>query len=73
MYKQGVLNQPLVNQYADLLADVLQEMNPGMEIKKPAYRFINSVDIDNAYAFLGKGLVRTFGRLCQRCGKHEVQ
>lgn len=61
MYKQGVLDQPLVNQYAGLLREVLTKFNPGLTIKKPEYRFINSVDIDNAYAYLGKGLVRNTG------------
>lgn len=61
MYKEGVLDQPLVNQYADLLGDLLLETYPGFKLKKPEYRFINSVDVDNAYAYLGKGLVRNAG------------
>lgn len=61
MYKEGILDQPLVNQYADLLGEVLEKFNPGIEIKKREYKFINTVDIDNAYAYLGKGLVRNAG------------
>ncbi len=61
MFKEGVLDQPLVNQYADLLGDLLEKFNPGIEIKKREYKFINTVDIDNAYAYLGKGLVRNAG------------
>lgn len=61
MFKQGILNRPLVNIYAGFLADKLLELNPGLEIKKPQYDFISTVDIDNAYAYQGKGLVRTAG------------
>lgn len=61
MHKNGVTHQPLVNIYASLLGDALKELNPALEIKKPRYKFINTVDIDNAYAYLGKGLIRTAG------------
>lgn len=61
MMKQGVLHLPLVNLYAQFLGEALREFYPGVEIKKPSYSFTNTVDIDNAYAYLGKGLVRTAG------------
>ncbi|AEV34285.1 hypothetical protein Oweho_3334 [Owenweeksia hongkongensis DSM 17368] len=61
MFKQGVLHRPLVNQYAEFIAKKLLEQNPGLEIKRKKYEFVNTVDIDNAYAFQGKGLVRTVG------------
>lgn len=61
MYKQGVLSQPLVNLYSDHLGQLLTKFYPMLEMKKPSYSFINTVDIDNAYAYQGKGLVRTVG------------
>ncbi len=61
MFKEGLLDQPLVNQYAEILGELITRFNPGIKIKKPEYRFVNSVDIDNAYAYLGKGLVRNAG------------
>lgn len=61
MFKSGFLDKPLVNQYAHMLGEILQKFNPGLELKTSQYKFINSVDIDNAYAYLGKGLVRTSG------------
>lgn len=61
MYREGTLHQPLVNIYAEMLAEVLLEHYPGLEFKRPEYRFVSTVDIDNAYAYLGKGLVRTLG------------
>jgi len=61
MHKQGVLDRPLVNIYASFLADALHELNPSLDLKTRKYEFVNTVDIDNAYAYQGKGLVRTAG------------
>lgn len=61
MFKQGILDRPLVNVYAEFLAEKLLELNPGLELKSKKYEFISTVDIDNAYAYQGKGLVRTAG------------
>lgn len=65
MFKQGVLHRPLVNQYAEFIAEKLLEQNSNLEIKRNKYEFVNTVDIDNAYAFQGKGLVRTVGAYAQ--------
>jgi hypothetical protein len=59
--KKGKLHLPVVNIWANILAEKLLEFYPNLSIKKPAYRFTNTVDIDNAYAYLGKGIMRTFG------------
>lgn len=57
-YHWGVLQRPLVNEYAFLLKDLLQKQYPQLKLNLPRYRFINSVDIDNASAYRGKGLFR---------------
>lgn len=57
-YRWKVLHRPLVNEYAVLLEDLLRAQYPHIAINTPQYRFINSVDIDNAAAFRGKGLFR---------------
>lgn len=61
LYKIDALSIPLVNAWADIIAELLLEHNPTISFKKPKYRFINSVDIDNAAAFLGKGIFRAIG------------
>jgi hypothetical protein len=58
MHKHQCLHLPLVNIYAEMLGEILLQANVNMELRKPSYRFINSVDIDNAAAYLGKGLIR---------------
>jgi len=61
MYREGILHLPLVNIYSQFLAEAIAKMYPGFKTQKPRYRFMASVDIDNAYAYLGKGLVRSAG------------
>ncbi len=65
MYRLGTLNKPLVNAYAEILANLLEEHNPNIVFSRPTYRFYNSVDIDNAAAFLGKGIFRIIGGYMQ--------
>ncbi len=60
-FKNGVLQKPLVNIYAGHIESLLKEKYPNLKFTKPSYKFINTVDIDNAFAFKGKGLVRTLG------------
>ncbi len=61
MHKNGALHRPLVNEYAEMLADVLQRQNPNLKFRRPHYRFLNSVDVDVAYAYLGRGPLRVMG------------
>ncbi|QNR24812.1 polysaccharide deacetylase family protein [Croceimicrobium hydrocarbonivorans] len=65
LYKIDALSIPLVNAWAEIIADLLKEQNPSIEFKKPQYQFYNSVDIDNAAAFLGKGIFRALGGYLQ--------
>ncbi len=61
LFKQGKLHIPVVNAYAALLEKKLLEFYPQLSINKRSYNFVNSIDIDNAYAYLGKGIMRTTG------------
>lgn len=57
-FKHRFLDRPVVNEYADLLAEGLGARFPQLVFNRPEYRFISTVDIDNTYAYLGKGFVR---------------
>jgi hypothetical protein len=60
-YQKNFLQKPLVNQYAAFLRDLLLRHYPSMVFPERKYRFISTIDIDNAWAFLEKGLMRTIG------------
>lgn len=61
MMRLEALDQPLVNIYAQWLGELLQEHNYGLALRKPEYRFLPTVDIDNSSAYLGKGIFRVIG------------
>ncbi len=61
MYKEKVLDRPLVNEYARILGNLLLEHNPGMTLTGTDYSYISTVDIDAASTYLGKGLIRSMG------------
>ena len=54
---------PIVHYWATDIIDALRKKYPETEIVSNHYRFIPSFDIDNAYAFRHKGLIRTAGAL----------
>lgn len=60
-YQKSFLNKPLVNIYANLIRDVLKSRFPGLNFPEKKYRFISTIDIDNAWAYLEKGFMRTAG------------
>lgn len=61
LYRLKALDKPLVNIYAERLANLIFHAYPKIEFKRPQYRFVNTIDIDNASAYRGKGLFRTLG------------
>ncbi|HEU4717665.1 MAG TPA: polysaccharide deacetylase family protein [Bacteroidia bacterium] len=57
----GFLHVPVVNRWAILLKEKILERFPGTVFREEGYRFIPSIDIDNAWAYLEKGVMRTAG------------
>jgi hypothetical protein len=60
-YQHGFLCLPVVDQWAILLRNKLAEKYPALEFRKKEYSFIPTIDIDNAYAYRQKGMMRTMG------------
>ncbi|MGM0498021.1 MAG: polysaccharide deacetylase family protein [Bacteroidota bacterium] len=60
-FKNNFLQEPIIDQWAYIFADILQEKYPGLHIPKRKFRYISTIDVDNAYAFLFKGISRTLG------------
>lgn len=65
-FHNGVLDRPLVNEWIIGFANMLKEkMKPGPDIHLPSYRFLPTVDVDNAFAYKHKGWRRTLGGYLQ--------
>jgi hypothetical protein len=60
-FQKGFLNKPVIDIWAYSIKTILLEKYPGMHFKDRKYQFIPTVDIDNAFAFREKGLMRTIG------------
>lgn len=61
--KHGFLDRPVVNYWCIQLRDKILERFPGYKISKTPFRYTATIDVDNTYAYRGKGLMRTLGGL----------
>lgn len=68
-FEKGFLRKPLVNIWAKKIELLIREKFPQLKFPKRAYQFISTIDIDNAYAFQSKGLMRTGGAVLRSLSK----
>lgn len=59
--QKNFLGKPMVNHYAIVIRDLLKQHFPYLSFPQRKYRFISTIDIDNAWAYLQKGFMRTAG------------
>jgi hypothetical protein len=62
-YENGFLNEPVVNQWTRELGNGLVKMFPKLKVKKNKFRFFPTIDVDEPYAYLHKGLFRNAGAI----------
>lgn len=60
-FEKGFLDKPLVNIWAHDLAAKLSEAFPKLDITLSDYQFISTIDIDAAFAYRHKGMLRILG------------
>lgn len=63
--KNNLLKKPVVNIWSDLLAAEIISRYPDFHFPKRKFSFISTIDIDNAWAYLNKGFLRTTGALAK--------
>lgn len=68
-YLNRFLQQPLVNLWALALKKILQQQYPDLQFATSTYRYTPTYDIDHAYAFLQKGMIRQVGAF----GRHVLR
>ena len=59
--KNDFLHDPAVDQWVCKLGKILTEKFPDFKPCERKFKFISTIDVDNAYAYLYKGTVRTIG------------
>jgi hypothetical protein len=60
-FKEGFLEQPLINRWINDFATTLKTIFPGITFQQPAFKYIATYDIDIAWSFKSKGLLRNIG------------
>lgn len=60
-WEHGFLEVPVVNHWIIMVADLLRKKYPGIAIHEKKYSFTPTIDIDNAYAYKLKGVMRSTG------------
>lgn len=70
-FQQGFLKKPVVNLWIACLQEKLQELFPDFNFPKKETLFINTLDIDVAYAYKAKGFVRFWGGLVKGIIKRD--
>ena len=63
LYSSRLLKKPLVNIWAELIAESISHEYPDFIWPERKFSFLSTVDIDNAWAIKNKGFVRAFGAL----------
>lgn len=60
-YQYDFLKTPLINVWIACFESLLKQSFPNIVIKKTSYSYISTIDIDNAYKYQQKGIMRTVG------------
>lgn len=68
-YQMNALERPLVDEWIAKLGILIQDRFPGLPLRREAYRFQPTYDIDVAYAFLGRPVWRSSGALFREIGR----
>ncbi|MCC6383819.1 MAG: polysaccharide deacetylase family protein [Bacteroidia bacterium] len=72
-YQKNFLSLPLVNIWAEKLEKLLLSKFPSLETTSRSYRFVSTLDIDNAWAYIEKGVMRTVGAYARSLGKLNME
>jgi hypothetical protein len=59
-FKKGFLSEPVVDQWMLLLQKSLTLSFPGLQFPERKYNLLATFDVDNPWAYLHKGILRTF-------------
>lgn len=72
-HQHNFLRQPLVNEWALQLCDLLQHYFPNLDISKPDYHFAPTYDLDLAWAYRHRNWLRTWGAYALDLLKGDIQ
>lgn len=53
------LHRPIIDEWRCQLGELINQRWPQTKLLLPAYQFVSTVDLDSAFAFIGKGITRS--------------
>lgn len=65
LYRNHLLDKPVVNQWAYIIAQKIKRYYPDFVYQPPCFDFRSTIDIDNAWAYKNKTWLRTAGALAK--------
>lgn len=74
-FRQGFLRRPIINEWAIELGNILKQNFPSIEIKPNSYQSLFTYDVDMAFKYKEKGLLRNIGAFLtnQEMNKERIQ
>lgn len=72
-YKNNFLHLPLINIWLNHFGKYLQEIFPSFELKKKSFHFTPTYDIDMAWSYQHKGLLRNIGGFVKRPSVERIK
>ena len=72
-FKHGFLEKPIVNIWIKEFIEKLKEQFPNLNIQHPKFKYISTIDIDNAYLYRGKGFIRSIAFLLKAIGRFNFE
>ena len=60
-YQHNFLCKPVINEWALKIKELLLQHYPDLLFPEKKYSYVSTIDIDNAYAYKQKGVMRTLG------------
>lgn len=70
-FKHGFLEDAVVNRYALLLKSKLSSIYPSLEFKALEFKVVSTIDIDSAFAYKQKGIMRSLGGFAKDISKFD--
>jgi hypothetical protein len=64
-FLNGFLDQPIINIWVAHFKTALADKYPRLEFCLPSYKFINTIDVDYAFAYKEKGAIRAMGGMAR--------
>ncbi len=71
--KGGFIRLPVADMYAYRIKEILQARFPSLNFSARKYSYISTIDVDNAFAYKEKGLMRGLGGLARCIYKFDME